>query len=651
MFCRRCGAQIPQDSTFCMRCGTPVAFAGAAANPPPAGEQFFPPPAWQSPPPTVSGWAYPLQPGPMTPPPPQPPPWNRLFGPRLQPGAQANHRNLVQRRLLSAFPASVASSSWFGAVLGSVCAFAVVLLLSLAFSLALGPTLDQYSADTSIAASSSLGTSQNQDISNTATISHYANPLLVVADANQSKLVEHITEGLDGDSGLPSSAQVGVTGTLAMTPAMNLLLILPAIGLTLGGYLAASTDYTERRLFSITRGASTCVLYALGVLIVSLFATGSLTFTSSTGGLTVTANGSITPDVLSVVLNALLWGAVFGALGGYLRARAFPAAPQRRLYERIRGALTGAGAALGVYFLFCLLLTIALYVVGHLFTPVLLSQSTTSSGTANNLCSALAQATSDSAHPAGGSDLARYLTFLISSPALALWMMTLSMGAPIQISGVTDLSIGLFGADCQLGPGGILYALLLVPAAAIFFGGWIAARVTRPRTITEAAGLGLLMTGALAIVLLLCAVLASTTLNESLSLSVNALGNNIQQSTTQSISEGPAVGSVLLVSLLFGCVFSLLGSLAGQPRHVPPLQPSAPSAWPAPPAGWPPASPAPTQPVFSPSPGSPAQSFTALSNQPTIVTPPSPEAAPPGSVPDSAPGDAPEPASPPDQTS
>ena len=56
----------------------------------------------------------------------------------------------------------------------------------------------------------------------------------------------------------------------------------------------------------------------------------------------------------------------------------FPRCPIAVLYERIRGTLVGTGAALGAYFALCLLLVIILYILGQLFTPSLLNQSSSS---------------------------------------------------------------------------------------------------------------------------------------------------------------------------------------------------------------------------------------------------------------------------------
>lgn len=71
MFCRRCGAEMPEDSSFCPRCGTAVetAEAAAAATEPPPAEQsqatpVEPPPIVQPPPETPAGPPPAVQPAP-----------------------------------------------------------------------------------------------------------------------------------------------------------------------------------------------------------------------------------------------------------------------------------------------------------------------------------------------------------------------------------------------------------------------------------------------------------------------------------------------------------------------------------------------------------------------------------------------------------
>lgn len=460
---------------------------------------------------------------------------------------------------------SAASSVWLGAVVGALIAFALVLLLSIAFSLTLGQTLDQ----------GSFGTISTGQVGNSvfvagsdSSVSFYSNPLILLAYAHRT------TINLNGSAGTLGTT---LTASASVTPPITLLLLIPAIGLIFGGYFAASTNYSGRRLFSITRGASIGILYALLVLLISLVASTSITIS--------TTSVNFSPDALSAFLSGLACGVVFGALGGALQGRSIPpiaqARPVSRARARIRGALVGSAWALGIYFVLCLILVLALYVVAQVGGPALHTQGTPSLTTSNSTCQVFLQQPDSSAQPILQNNFATHLSFVLESPALALWVMTVSTGAPLQISasGVA-LTIGYFNTSCQPGPDGILlYLFLLLPAASIFLGGWLAARSAQPGTSQEAAGIGLLMAPTLAILLLLFSLLASISVTISLF------------SLSSTANFGPAVGWTLLAGLLFGGVFGVLGSLAGRPRHLPPPQPAVVPGWPATPGAWPPAQP------------------------------------------------------------
>ncbi len=218
MFCQRCGAQIPEDSTTCPRCGTsaiiisPLAnipTPGGSAAPPPPSEQFGPLPPWQPPAP-MQGSISPG--GPLSVRPPSPPITQRFFGPLPQPGVPLVHRNRVQRWLLSRMRQSAASSVWLGAVIGALVAFALVLAFSIIFSLTLGHTLDQSFFN-------SLSTGQTGVIFGSDTNSSflYSNPLFLMAYAHRTTIDLHLSLGA---SGISASASEGVT------PPVSLLLLL-----------------------------------------------------------------------------------------------------------------------------------------------------------------------------------------------------------------------------------------------------------------------------------------------------------------------------------------------------------------------------------------------------------------------------------------
>jgi hypothetical protein len=621
MFCQRCGAQIPEDSTTCPRCGTPAIIISPLANipapdgsaaPPPPSEQFGPLPPWQ---PTVPmpGGVYPG--GPLSVRPPSPPITQRFFGPPPQPGVPLVHRNRVQRWLLSRMRRSAASSVWLGAVIGALVAFALVLAFSIIFSLTLGHTLDQSFLN-------SLSTGQTGLIfsSDTNSAFLYSNPLFLMAYAHRTTIDLHLSLGA---SGISASASEGVT------PPVSLLLLLPAIGLIFGGYLAASTNYNNRRLFSITRGASIGILYGLLLLIISLATSIRLSLSvQSVPGFST--NTTITPDGFSAFLSGLLCGIVFGAIGGMLQSRAIPPAPPARPASRgwtlIRGVLLSAVKALGIYFILCLILVIGLYVVAQLGGPALHTQGTPSPTSSSSTCQVFLQQPDPSTRSTLPNNFPTNLSAAISSPTLALWVMALSMGAPLQVSALgQNISLGLFNANCQPGSeGAVLYFLLLLPAACIFVGGWMAARAVQPRSTQEAIGAGLLMAPAIAILSLVASLLAS--FSESLSVSGFGVG--------ATITLGPAIGWLLLASLLFGGVFGVLGNLVGRPRHLPPLQPAAAPAWPNAPGAWPPGAQPPSQPIISPA---------------VASIKPDPLTAPPGE-PSSPPSDAPTSSAPPPET-
>lgn len=630
MFCRRCGAQVPDDSTFCTRCGTPVALTGVPGNPPTEsgqfpptlpGEQFTPPPVWQGPPPP-SGWTYPGGPGPYRPPSPlRPPLLEQPFGARPQPGTPLNHRSRIQRGLFSRLQPSFASSAWFGAIIGSLFAFVLVLLLSVAFSLTLGSTLDQGSFGTgSILSSSGLSSSNS--------FSFYSNPLQLLTYAHRSTFDLKLSA-----NGSPSDNTVALVSSISasVTPPLTLLLLIPAIGLIFGGYLAASTNYGSRRLFSVTRGASISVLYALLVLIISLVASATITLPSGDTSLNV----SLTPQALSAFFNALLWGLVFGALGGYLHSRSLPKAaptrPRSRAAARIRGALAGTGIALVILFTLCLIVVVGLYILAQAGGPALRTQGSPSAltGPAGGNCSIFLQQP-DPAAPTPAilpNTLATHISFAIESPSLALWVMPLSMGAPLAISGSgTSINIGLFASDCGPGTeGAVFYFLLLLPAVAIFVGGWFAARAAQARTDGEAAAVGLLMAVAITLFLLIATFLTSI----SISIGLGGIASTV--------TAAPSITGVLLAGLIGGAVFGTLGSIVGRPRNLPHLQHSAPSAWPATPAGWPgtqgawpstpqgPAQPTVSSAVTSYPPASAGPDFAVLGDQPAVVTPDLPQ--------------------------
>ncbi len=638
MFCRRCGAELPAGAAACPRCQEPVVPPGmpagltpvqpsspsapyppfttgqwsapTQAGPPipPTGEQFSPPPSWA---PSVppSAWLTNAGATGSVPPPPPPPParplLEPLFGPTPRPGVVLAHINGVQRRFFSRLQPTTAGSAWFGALAGALVAFLVSLCLATICSLLLGGILDQAFASTA-AALNLLSGSTSATGTGSQGISFYSNPLILFDYAHRSAFILKVGVSLSGTAG---------NASLSITPPITLLLLLPAIGLTFGGYVAASTDYTGRRLFSIARGASICLVYALLALLLSLVTSVNL-FSATTASSSTSI--TLAPDSLTVFLSALFWGLIFGALGGALRARAFPAIatdPPNRRNLRLLAAWQGARHSLTIFFAICLALLLALYLLAQLGGPTLQTEGSPVrlGSTSSTPCHVFLQTptTAPSPLPSSGtsSGAAGPVWFLVDSPPLAVWVMSLSLGAPLQISGnglaaSLNASIGLVNADCGPGSqGALLYLLLVIPAVAIFLGARRAARSAQDSTVEAAAGTGLLFAGMLALGLVVLGFLASITLS--------LLGTDI--------NIGPSLLGTLIAALLYGAVIGLPTTIMARTGSQPQLTPFAYASWPMGPgaaasAGQPPQPPAVSMAVTSvhtSGPGMPPSPFPA----------------------------------------
>jgi hypothetical protein len=613
MFCRRCGAELPEGAAACPRCQEPVLLpgmpggfaspgfqppAGMAAPPagqwpspaqagqpfPPAGEQFSPPPPW-TPPIIPAGWPTGAGPGgPMQPPPPARPLLEPIFGPAPRPGMVLAHTTGVQRRFLSRLQPTTAGSAWFGALGGALISFVLTLFLAIICSLLLGGILDQAFASTAAALNLLSGAPGSSGASGES-ISFFSNPLILFDYVHRSAFTLKLGVNLSGTAGNLSAS---------ITPPATLLLLIPAIGLLSGGYFAASTDYTGRRLFSITRGASVCLVYALLALALSLFTSIDLLPTSSASSPSLT----LAPDPLSVFLNSLFWGLVFGTLGGALRARSLPAAasgPLTRRNTRLRAAWLGARFSLTTFFAICLALVLALYLLAQLGGPSLHTEGSPipTGSSSPSTCHIFLQQPTTAPATAPFSDASSGVSgpvwFLVDSPPLAAWLMTVSLGAPLQISGdglaaSLNSSIGLLGADCGPGPQGtLLYFLLVIPAIAIFLGGRRTARAASDSTAGEAAGTGLMLAGMLAIGMVVLAFLTSIT--------VSVLGI--------SINFGPSLFGSFIAALIYGVLFGVPGAIMGRTSAPPQPAPFAYAAWPMGPGAATPVGQAPQPPSVS----------------------------------------------------
>jgi hypothetical protein len=98
-----------------------------------------------------------------------------------------------------------------------------------------------------------------------------------------------------------SFSQSGVTVSIT-TPLLGLFIV-PVVALLLGGYISASSDYSRRARFSVARGALIAPAYGVCLAIIAL----------------VGKHNGVGAQPFLAFLYGLLWGAVFGAVGGWIQ--------------------------------------------------------------------------------------------------------------------------------------------------------------------------------------------------------------------------------------------------------------------------------------------------------------------------------------------
>jgi len=471
---------------------------------------------------------------------PRPPIVAALFGDPVNP-ALAQPHSPVQRILVQNISAARTMNMWMMAALGALLAGVVGLLLTL-ISLALWSS----AIDSLLAATNT-------------------NPLISAIDSEFKSLLtpnvlqlfaieQHVPLGIAISAGADVSGVSGnASGDVTIGLPLTGLLLLPALALTLGGYFSAASDFQRSPRFSIMRGALIAPFYAVFLAIIAVLGRSSI----SAGAFGFSASATAQPVIWQAFLYGLLWGLVFGALGGWLHysgahflSWGLPVLQRAstQLAARITGALTGAVVAYVSGFLLSLVAIVGLYVYSIV----------TSAASAPITTPASASATSASG--AGSLGVALIL-IVVLSPTAASWAFALAGGAPFHISATTTLSsgsnqeasVGLFGTSSNMT--GFTaphipptwYLALLLPAIAYLIGGRVAARVARATTPGEGALVGALMAIPLSIIMAIAAALAGL----SIDISVVGLGG--------SLSYAPSVGGAFLAVLIGAAIVGAIG--------------------------------------------------------------------------------------------
>ena len=548
MFCRICGNRLPNDAIFCNACGSRVSTSsvelpestpgGTIANslnsaPVPPPTEYYSPtmPARPGPfttplapaQPTTLPWSPPLSTSP-TGSPYQPVQWPATPPINLPP------LNTLQQFLVRTFQPAMASNALFGALLGGILAVVGGALLSwllLIVAHAIAPHGVLYYTNSS---EDSIG------------IALGIFPLHSNwRDSLQLFLVMH---GVAQHSSYQSAAQ-NYSYTYSTVAPLSGLLVIPALLLTLGGYVAACTDLQNRVQSSLLRGAAIAIPYTVLLLIVVTQVNGPI---PQGTGVSSTDTNTLSMDVALLVVFGLLWGVLFGMLGASLKlacGRWRHMIRQYFLYTRhpqvagmIVGALAAAGVGLGLALLFV--------------SGFLAYSSYSSSVLFSRLC-----------YPGNWQYL---LTWGVSQgPLHAANLYLFSFGSPITI-----INSGLQGNTCFYTntPHTVLtlrdsslhfppwvYAVLLLPVISLFLGGRASVAVSRVRGIGPAAMQGALIAVPFTVLMVLLSLISAITYTNSYTSTTNSTASNTLS------SAGAGAIDIILWVLLSGAVFGLLGGI------------------------------------------------------------------------------------------
>jgi hypothetical protein len=326
------------------------------------------------------------------------------------------------------------------------------------------------------------------------------------------------------------------------------LLIVPALALVLGGYIAASTDLQNRAVPGLLRGAAIAIPYVVLMLILVPQVNGTTPLPPYVQG---NDTQTLSIDTTSLLLFSALWGMLFGFLGATLKlgrgrwrqmvARYLTSLPQRQIVGMAVGGCSsvGLGIALSMLVLYSMLAFSALSV------PLFL----------HNLCF----------FTAGYANWQYMTAWAISQgPFHAVNLFAYSFGAPVTINNPASLgnpcfyttgtrvTLSLFGGSPHLPPW--TNAFVALPIISLFLGGRISVVYGRAQTIGQGLIQGALIAVPFTILMMLLSaftMLSYQTVNSSTS------STSVPSTVTQSFGVAPF--DLLLWALVSGAVLGGIG--------------------------------------------------------------------------------------------
>jgi zinc ribbon protein len=332
------------------------------------------------------------------------------------------------------------------------------------------------------------------------------------------------------------------------------LLIVPALLLTLGGFIAASTDFHNRISHSLWRGVGIAIPYTVFLFIMASQASGCIPNNGTDYSALLCQSGSNGPvsllsvDNTTLLIFGLLWGSIFGLLGASL---AIARGQWRRMIfyylrstsrPQILGVIVGGLTSVGIGILLALLVLFSFMAYSSYSLPFLTSHVCLVTGDWQSLV----------------------LWAISQGPLYAVNVLFLSTGAPINFNnpqqascfytGAVHTSISLFGTTPMLSSWTRL--LLALPIISLFFGGRVSAAIGRANSIGAGAIQGGLMTLPFSLLMLLLSVLCTITNAYSFS---NSTGTTAPASYVA--TAGVSAFDLFLWTLLGGAVVGAIGGM------------------------------------------------------------------------------------------
>ncbi len=340
----------------------------------------------------------------------------------------------------------------------------------------------------------------------------------------------------------------GSSDAYTYTSPLNGLLIIPAIVLTFGGYIAAGTDVKNSKQSSLLRGAAIAIPYTILLFLMTSQANGCVPNGNTTICSTVStsSNSQLAMDTTSLLLFGVLWGVLFGLLGASIKL----ARGQWRhmLYQYLRsnarpqlvGALAGSFVAVAVGSMLSLIVVASFIAYTSWSSTLFVHLPAALNGLLN------------------GDWASMTLWTIAQGPLFALNLFFFSMNAPISLTSVgtstssTHIAVSLFGTTPSISPWFRL--LLAIPVICLFLGGRVSASLGRVQT-TKSAGA---IQGALIAIPFTVLVMLLTLLSTITETDVSTSSSSSSQFIN---SAGVGAFDVFLWALLAGAVLGALGGM------------------------------------------------------------------------------------------